>query len=80
VQTLKQVVTTLRMTAIFESVYVSAVNTRFAEDGDFRPDEVLDVAAVRTLNRAGPCRSGTQASPHGLIRFNIDMNNDDHHI
>jgi NAD(P)H-dependent FMN reductase len=61
VQMLKQVVTTLRMTPVLESVYVSAVNTRLTQDGGFRSDEALDAAAAGMLTEL--CRVARALKP-----------------
>jgi NAD(P)H-dependent FMN reductase len=50
VQQLKQVVTTLRMLPVFDSVNIPFHTQFFDKDGTFRPNEVLDQAADTMLN------------------------------
>ncbi len=50
VQQLKQVVTTLRMVPIFESVNIAFAGTKLDENGRVSEDPLLDAAAVQTLD------------------------------
>ncbi|WP_372983680.1 NADPH-dependent FMN reductase [Microbacterium sp.] len=50
VQQLKQVVTTLRMVPIFESVNIAFAGTKLDENGRVTEDPLLDGAAVQTLD------------------------------
>ena len=50
VQQLKQVVTTLRMVPIFESVNISFAASKLDEDGRVIEDPLMDLAAVQTLD------------------------------
>jgi NAD(P)H-dependent FMN reductase len=50
VQQLKQVVTTLRMLPVFDSVNIPFHTQFFDENGTFKPNEVLDQAADTMLN------------------------------
>lgn len=49
VQMFKQVVTTLRMVPVFESVNIPFVANRIDSTGALRPDEILDTAAAAML-------------------------------
>lgn len=49
VQMLKQVLTTLRMTPVFESVNIPFVQQFRAESGEFQPSDVLEEAATAML-------------------------------
>lgn len=50
VQMLKEVVTTLKMTPVFEAVYISFVQKLIDADGTLRRDEALDSAAGQLLD------------------------------
>ena len=50
VQQLKQVVTTLRMVPIFESVNISFAASKLDEDGRVIEDPLMDLAATQTLD------------------------------
>jgi hypothetical protein len=47
---LKQVVTTLKMTPVFEAVYIPFVQSRIADDGTFAADEGMATAAGQLLD------------------------------
>jgi NAD(P)H-dependent FMN reductase len=49
VQMLKQVVSTLRMTAVFDGVYLPFVASRFTDSGEFVSDDLLEAAATQML-------------------------------
>ncbi len=50
VQQLKQVVTTLRMVPIFESVNIAFAGAKLGEDGQVKEDSAMDLAATLTLD------------------------------
>lgn len=50
VQALKQVVTTLRMVPIFESVNIAFAPAQLQEDGSAKPDPARDAAAIAMLD------------------------------
>jgi NAD(P)H-dependent FMN reductase len=65
VQQLKQVITTLKMVPVFESVNIP-FHTQFIRDGRFEPNDVLEEAATAMLNelvRVGGALRGLRAAP-----------------
>ena len=50
VQMLKQVLTTLRMVPVFESVNIPFVHNLIGDDGELAPNEIMDQAAVAMLD------------------------------
>jgi NAD(P)H-dependent FMN reductase len=50
IQMIKQVVTTLRMSPLFEAVYVPLVAERMDDEGRFVPNEIMEAAAAATLD------------------------------
>ena len=50
VQMLKQVLTTLRMVPVFESVNIPFVHNLMGDDGELAPNEIMDQAAVAMLD------------------------------
>jgi NAD(P)H-dependent FMN reductase len=65
VQQLKQVITTLKMVPVFESVNIP-FHTQFIHDGRFEPNDVLEAAATAMLNelvRVGGALRPLRAAP-----------------
>ena len=66
VQMVKQVVTTLKMTTVFESVSIPFVTERLASDGTLIADDVMDAAADDMLVELERLEGALRPLRHGL--------------